>query len=93
MDLHHEDPLCVRAIWRSANKAEAVTIMRTIRKLQLTVIKSDILQANPCFEDLSFTKTARCGSASVTTTTCHFEDFSDLRVSDLRTVDCGIRYC
>jgi hypothetical protein len=30
----------------------------------------------------------RCGTASVAAKTRHFEDLSDLRVSDLRTVNC-----
>jgi hypothetical protein len=30
----------------------------------------------------------RCGTASVAAKTHHFEDFSDLRVSDLRAVNC-----
>jgi hypothetical protein len=29
-----------------------------------------------------------CGSASVAANTCHFEDLSDSRVSELRTVNC-----
>jgi hypothetical protein len=72
--------------------SSSASFLSAVLTIQLTVLDSDSLwiQTTHRFQDLSYIKTA-CNmydSSSVATDTCHFEDSSDLGVSDLRTVNC-----